>query len=205
MQTLRQWMALPMFATAAWLVWVLKQQSGSMGAAALLGLLFLLAGLIGVWRLRGMVRRFGVAFFSLALLGLGVTYGRQLAEPASQEALTKGIWQPWSSQRVQAALQAGHPVLVDYTAAWCVTCQFNKKTVLEQQRFLDLAHEYRLVLLRADWTRSDPAITASLRSLGRSAVPTYAVYHPGAIVREPLIVTELLTLEKMRRALENTQ
>ena len=205
MQTLRQWMALPMFATAAWLIWILKQQSGSMGAAVLLGLLFLLAGLIGVWRLRGGTRRLGVAFFSLALLGLGVTYGRQLAEPASQETLTKGIWQPWSPQRVQAALQAGHPVLVDYTAAWCVTCQFNKKTVLEQQAFLDLAHEYRLVLLRADWSRSDPAITASLRSLGRSAVPTYAVYHPGAIVREPLIVTELLTLEKMRRALENTQ
>ncbi len=205
MQTLRQWMALPMFATAVWLVWILKQQSGSKGAVVLFGLLFLLAGLIGAWRLRGMARRFGVAFFSLALLGLGVTYGRQLAEPASQQMLTKGIWQPWSPQRVQAALQAGHPVLVDYTAAWCVTCQFNKKAVLEQQGFLDLAHEYRLVLLRADWTRSDPAITASLRSLGRSAVPTYAVYHPDAITREPLILTELLTLEKMRLALESTQ
>ena len=55
------------------------------------------------------------------------------------------------------------------------------------------------------WTRSDPAITASLRSLGRSAVPTYAVYHPDAITREPLILTELLTLEKMRLALESTQ
>ena len=171
----------------------------------LLDMLVLLSGLLWAWQLQGWARRLGVVFFALTLLGMGALQGKELAaSPATtQAAAAEGGWQPWSPDRVQSALQAGRPVLVNYTAAWCITCQFNQKNVFDQEAFAQLARQNRVVLLKADWTRSDPAITESLRSLGRAAVPTYAIYHPGA-GGKPHILTELLTLEQIRQALQNS-
>ena len=207
MLALREWMAFPMLITVIWLAWVLGQQRGVGSMAALLGMLVLLSGLLWACQLQGWARRLGVVFFALALLGMGALQGKELAaapattQAATQAAIAEGGWQPWSPNRVQAALQAGQPVLVNYTAAWCITCQFNQKNVFDQEAFAQLAHQNRVALLKADWTRSDPAITESLRSLGRAAVPTYAIYHPGA-GGKPQILTELLTLEQIRQALQ---
>lgn len=203
MVTLRQWMAFPMFVTVVWLAWVLGQQRGVGSMAVLLGLLVLLAGLLWAWQLQGTARRVSVAIFALALLGVGNLHRQQLAvaAPAEVAATAESGWQPWSAERVQAALQAGQPVLVNYHAAWCITCQFNKKNVFEQTSFAQLARQHNVALLSADWTRSDPAITESLRSLGRAAVPTYAIYHSGQD-GQPQILTELLTLEQIEQALK---
>ena len=161
----------------------------------------LLAGLVRAWQLPGLTRRLGVAVFGVALAGAGGIWGRQLAvAPAVQALASDAAWQPWSPERVQTALRAGRPVLVDYTASWCITCQFNKKNVFEQAAFLQLAREHRLVLLRADWTRHDPVIAASLRSLGRAAVPSYAIHRPQS-PGTPLVLTELLSLDQIRQAL----
>lgn len=204
MIVLRQWMAFPMFVTVVWLAWVLGQQRGVGSMAVLMGLLVLLAGLLWAWQLQGTARRVSVAIFALALLGVGNLHRQQLAvaAPVETAAVAETGWQPWSPERVQAALQAGQPVLVNYHAAWCITCQFNKKNVFEQENFMQLARQHRVALLSADWTRSDPAITTSLRSLGRAAVPTYAIYHPGQ-ENKPQILTELLTLEQIRQALQS--
>ena len=204
MLVLREWMAFPMLITVVWLAWVLGQQRGVGSMAALLGMLVLLSGLLWAWQLQGWLRRLGVVFFALALLGMGALQGKELtATPVAAQATTaEEGWQPWSPERVQVALQAGQPVLVNYTAAWCITCQFNQKNVFDQEAFAQLARQNRVVLLKADWTRSDPAITASLRSLGRAAVPTYAVYRPGQSAN-PQVLTELLTLERIRQALQN--
>ena len=92
----------------------------------------------------------------------------------------------------------GHSVFVDFTAAWCVTCQYNKKTTLANADVLGDIDAKKVVLLRADWTRRDPAVTAALSQLGRSGVPVYVLYKPG---RAPVVLSEVLSVGDVRAEL----
>jgi thiol:disulfide interchange protein DsbD len=200
METFRRLMAFPMFATVAWLVWVLGQQSGIDGAGALLALLVAMSMVVWALTLRGRTR---VALASLAVIGLGlVAWGTGGAitrpqEPVQGAALANG-WQPWEPGRVDQLLASGQPVFVDFTAAWCVTCQYNKKTTLANREVLADFEANRFALLRADWTRRDPAITAALAQLGRNGVPVYVVYRQG---RAPVVLSEVLGVQEVRNAL----
>jgi thiol:disulfide interchange protein DsbD len=89
-------------------------------------------------------------------------------------------------------------VLVDFTAAWCLSCQYNKKMVLETPEFLQLAAQRQVLLLRADWTRRDERIGAEITRLGRSGVPVYAVYRPGL---SPKVLGEILSFKELSLAL----
>lgn len=197
-------MAFPMFATVLWLLWVLGQQVGIDGAVALLGVLLALALAAWVFSAPDLARRGRqiLGTLSLALVAATALWAwPALREPppaASAEAAAQG-WQAWSPERVQAAQAAGQPVLVDFTAAWCVTCQFNKRTTLADSQLLADMQAKNVLLLRADWTRRDAAITQALRSLGRSGVPVYAVYLPGAAA--PQLLPEILSLATVREAL----
>ncbi len=110
--------------------------------------------------------------------------------PATVASTPAVGWQTWSAARVRESLQAGQPVFVDYTAAWCITCQVNKRTTLQQASVQEAFARQRVLLLQADWTRQDPAISASLAELGRSGVPVYVLHRPG---QPPLVLPELLT------------
>ena len=200
MQTLRSVLAFPMYASAAWLVWVLAQQTES--DAVLRVLLAAVAVALAGWawsrlafsrstRLRGV---WSLVVFAALALSAVLWSGIESADPkaprvASPSAQT--AWAPWSSQAVNQALAEGRPVFVDFTAAWCVSCQANKKLVLETAQVTQAFAGSNVALLRADWTRQDPLITAELARHGRNGVPLYLVYRPGRA--QPTVLPELLT------------
>ena len=212
MDTLRRFLAFPMFATVVWLVWVLGQQSGIDGAAALLALLVALGMVVWAFTLAGRARM-AMAPLSLvvfaALAMAAVPKITEMAPPAMAFAApgTSGAagtapnaaaWQAWRPGLAEELLAQGRPVFVDYTAAWCVTCQFNKKTTLSSDAVLREFAGRNVALLRADWTRRDPAITAALAQLGRSGVPVYVLQAPG---RRPVVFSEILGERELRTAL----
>ncbi|TWO64438.1 protein-disulfide reductase [Caenimonas sedimenti] len=201
MVTLRQFMAFPMFATVTWLLWVLGQQSGIDGAASLLVLLVAMSMLIWSLTLVGRLRGFvgGISFVVLALLmwhaGHNIT-AVDVARPAT--AASEGSWQAWEPGRVEKILATGRPVFVDFTAAWCVTCQYNKKTTLANPAVMADLSAKSVALVRADWTRRDPAVTAALGQLGRNGVPVYVLYQNG---RSPVVLSEILSVDEVRAAI----
>ncbi|MDI1272311.1 thioredoxin family protein [Polaromonas sp.] len=201
MVTFKQLMAFPMFATVAWLVWVLGQQSGIDGAGALLALLVLMALVLWSLTLRGRTRTVA-ATLSIALGAFGVwAVGQNVIKPletSSVAAASPGRWQAWEPGRVDQLTAQGQSVFVDFTAAWCVTCQYNKKTTLANADVLADMDAKNVVLLRADWTRRDPAVTAALAQLGRNGVPVYVIYKPG---RAPVVLSEILSVADVRAEL----
>ncbi|MFP8779682.1 protein-disulfide reductase DsbD family protein [Hydrogenophaga sp. RWCD_12] len=206
MERFRQFMAFPMFATVVWLLWVLGQQSGIDGVAALLMLLVALTLLIWALRLQGTAGKVLQGLSALALLGLLVGFGPQVIRLQAPEhagaAVATSIeglrWEAWSAARQTELVTQGRPVFVDFTAAWCVTCQFNKRNALADEALLhDLAAK-NVALLRADWTRRDPAVTAALAELGRNGVPVYVLLTKGQPAR---VLTEVLSVSEVREAL----
>jgi thiol:disulfide interchange protein DsbD len=217
MVTFRQAMAFPMFATVIWLLWVLGQQTGVDGASGLLALLLTVAWLAWAVGLAGRTRWVMSGLALTTLLWLGSSWlplalreapatgpaatpsnaSPSNASPPSTAALPQ--WLAWSEADLQTQLAAGRPVFVDFTAAWCVTCQYNKKTTLADARLLADFAARQVVLMRADWTRRDPAITQALTALGRSGVPVYALYAPG---RAPVLLSELPSVAEVQTALQ---
>jgi thiol:disulfide interchange protein/DsbC/DsbD-like thiol-disulfide interchange protein len=200
-------MAFPMFATVVWLVWVLGQQTSIDGAAALLGSLVALAFVAWALGSPGLGSRARAGFGAASVLMLAAALMWSIPAFKTVEAATPGhaaatggaAWEAWSPERVDELTRAGRPVFVDYTAAWCVTCQYNKRTTLKHADVLADFQARQVTLLRADWTRRDPRITAELARMGRSGVPVYALYAPGAT--QPRLLSEILSVDEVRQAL----
>jgi len=205
METLKQLLAFPLYATVVWLVWVLGQQVGMDGAARLLaGLVLVAAALwaVGRWAHAARGARTAARAIALALIlaGIAVAWPDRRVEQPAQAA--QGAWQPWSEEAVRNALAQGQPAFVDFTAAWCVTCQVNKRLVLSAQAVERRFDELGIARFRADWTNRNPAITAALARMNRSGVPVYALFSPagGAPVLLPEVLTRKLVLDALEQA-----
>jgi thiol:disulfide interchange protein/DsbC/DsbD-like thiol-disulfide interchange protein len=195
METFKQVLAFPLFATSAWLAWVLGAQAGNDAVfALLLGLVFIALGawMYGRWAHAGWRWQPALAVL-LGALGLFVAWPPSApAGPTTGMARAEGeAWEAWTPDKVRGYLAQGRPVFVDFTAAWCVTCQLNKRVALHDGAVEKAFADRRIARLTADWTRQDPAITQALAALGRNAVPVYALYLPGE--ESPRLLPEVLT------------
>jgi thiol:disulfide interchange protein DsbD len=207
LERFKEVLAFPLYATVIWLAWVLGAQRDN---DALLRLLIVLLGVgfaLWAWRI---VRTGGTRAWAIAgLVAMAISaviawplFAADTVPTASaaerRVASSDRDWAPFTPETITALTASGRPVFVDFTAAWCVTCQVNKRLVLNAE---DVRAEFaakKVALVRADWTRRDPAITQALAALGRSGVPVYVLYRPG---KEPLLLPEVLQRNTVREAL----
>jgi thiol:disulfide interchange protein/DsbC/DsbD-like thiol-disulfide interchange protein len=204
LERFKQLLAFPLYATVIWLAWVLGAQRDNDAVLRLFVALLGLGFALWAWRIvrGGGARPWGIAGF-VALCGAVVVAwplfagDSEAAKPAAASAVDGG-WTPFTPARVADLTAAGRPVFVDFTAAWCVTCQVNKRLVLNTDSVRSAFAKRNVVLVRADWTRRDPAITQALTSLGRSGVPVYVLHRPG---KAPLLLPEVLQQQSVLDAL----
>jgi thiol:disulfide interchange protein len=211
MMHVKQFMGFLLLATLLFLLYVLGAQRGLEGA--IWASCFLLVISVACWIKGAFIvptasaakRSVAVVLMLVLVFASGVYFiGDKFysASVAATDSRLRGDWQPFAPDRLQAELEQGHPVFVDFTAAWCLTCKFNEANVLESQEVREAFQRRGVVKLRADWTNGDPVITKLLQQFGRPGVPLYVLY-PGKS-EEPIVFPELLTksmvLEKLDSA-----
>jgi len=180
METFKQFLAFPMYLTAAWLAWVLGNQRGIDAIGYVLAGAVVLA--LGLWwwersRYRGALPRVLAALVVLASL-VPLARIAQLA-PAGAQASAIADAVPYSAQRLADLRAEGRSVFVDMGADWCVTCKVNERAVLHTDAFRDLLKRSNAVLMTGDWTNADPAISAFLKDYRAVGVPLYVVFRAG--------------------------
>lgn len=199
METFKQFMAFPLYATVGYLVWVLAAQTSEEGFRGVLFSLVLIAMAVwiyGRWNAPGASparARFGmIGLVVVGSFGLWLGWPRDLqAQTAKPGEAAPVVWEPWSPEAVTKLRAEGRTIYVDFTARWCATCQTNKKLVFGSDEVLKTFAEKKVATLRADWTNKDPRITAELAGYQRSAVPFNVIWKPGQDA--PVILPELLT------------
>lgn len=198
LETVKQLLAFPLYLTMVWLLWVLAQQS-SVNASGMLGLLAVLLA-FGAW-LFGRAQRHqsrsgmgaGAAIMLTATVVAVVASSQPLpAESPVTATASSERWQPFTRARFDSLQQARRVVFVDYSAAWCLSCQVNERLVLDTDATQRAFANAGIITMRADWTRRDASITEMLSRHGRSGVPLYVLY-PADPQQRPIILPTVLT------------
>ncbi|MFH7044324.1 protein-disulfide reductase DsbD family protein [Paucibacter sp. JuS9] len=192
MDVLKQGLAFPMYGAAIWLTWVLAQQQGPQGvllALSGMALIALAAWLHGVsraacghWKVVGSLS----AVLSLALV---VVLASSL-QPQAAQSVIKQNFEAYTPERLATLREQGKPVFINLTAAWCISCLVNERVALSSTEVKAAFSELGISYLKGDWTHQDPQISALLAEHGRSGVPLYLFYAPGAA---PKVLPQLLT------------
>jgi thiol:disulfide interchange protein len=203
MDTLKQVFAFPIYASAAWLLWVLSHETSSFGLGAALAGTVLIG--LAAWAYQksssssggGKVTVLITAAASLLLaIILPVRFADVATAAPSDSAQTRAgadEWQPYSAARVAELTAAGRPLLVNFTASWCLTCLVNERNAFSDSAVQAIFRDKQVTLMKGDWTNRDPAITRALAAFGRAGVPLYVVYNSKSGSTEPLVLPQLLT------------
>jgi thiol:disulfide interchange protein/DsbC/DsbD-like thiol-disulfide interchange protein len=230
MDTLKQVFAFPIYASAAWLLWVLAQQTSALGLGAALAGAILIA--LAAWSYQKSKSSSGaghVAALATVILAvlIAVILPLRFAEvdgavhtgavhtgavhagvvpSASAAGATQGEaeWRNYDAAELARLNAAGKPLLVDFTASWCLTCLVNERNAFADATVQEIIRAKGITLMKGDWTNRDPAITRALADFGRAGVPLYVVYNSKPGSSEPVILPQLLTAGIVRSAFADT-
>jgi thiol:disulfide interchange protein DsbD len=204
MDTLKQVFAFPVYATAAWLLWVVAQETSPFGLGAALAGCILVA--LAAWSFQksrssaggGRVTVIATAVIALLLaVFLPIRFADVAAASTGPTAkISQGSddgWQPYNAAKLAEITAAGKPVLVNFTASWCLTCMVNERSAFADSAVQAIFKEKNVTLMKGDWTNRDPAITKALAQFGRAGVPLYLVYNSTPGSTEPVVLPQLLT------------
>ncbi len=198
MERVKQALAFPLYATVAWLIWVLSQQVGQQGLlAAMLGLV-LVAAAAWSFGLRGRVAMASAAVLLIAAVGALYSTARDPAAPVAVTAQPGAApVEAFTRRKLDTLVAQQKPVFVNMTAAWCITCMVNERAALSSDSVQAAFQERGIVYMKGDWTNQDPEITRVLEQHGRSGVPLYLYYAGGKTVVLPQILTPAIVLEHL--------
>lgn len=202
MDTLKQWLAYPLYLSAVWLLWVYGRQGGVDAQAMLLIGVVCIAAACWLWgrrqlSLAGNGSVMLAAVLLLLALALPAFAPYQQRNP-TDTATADQSWQSWSADTLSELRQQGKPVLVNMTADWCITCLVNERVALSSDSTKAALALYDVTYLKGDWTLRDAAITEYLRLYQRDGVPLYVLYWPG---QQPEVLPQILTPDTVPQAL----
>ncbi len=210
MDTLKQIFAFPIYASAAWLLWVLARETSPFGLGAALAGIVLVA--LAAWayqkshsssgggRVTGLIT--AALALSLALI-LPVRFTDTAAASGVLPPAAAGEgddWQPYDAARVAELTASGKPLLVNFTASWCLTCLVNERNAFADSAVQEIFRSKHVTLMKGDWTNRDPAITQALAAFGRAGVPLYLVYNARRGSAQPVILPQILTASVVQSA-----
>ncbi|MDQ8038181.1 MAG: protein-disulfide reductase DsbD family protein [Pedobacter sp.] len=195
MESFRQFLAFPLLLTVVWLLWVYGEQTSTLAMAWLLAALVLLA--FGIWlRSKAKAR----ALTLLAWLVIAVAVASPLLKKSAEPEKVSSTAEAWSAEKLAGLRAEKKPVLVNMTAAWCITCLANERSTLSTEGVKSALAKHGVTYLKGDWTRQDPAITEYLSAFGRNGVPLYVLYPAEG---EPQVLPQILTPALIENALDS--
>ena len=198
METLKEFLAFPLYISAIWLLWVLGNQAGTslmaavcLGAVAIAFACWLLGRPASLWQLR----------FNRALILGSLAIAVYLPWQMLQKVESTSRWQVYSPKLVEELREQGRPVFIDLTADWCITCLANERVTLSKAEVEAVFDEYKVATLKGDWTNRDPEISKLLEEYGRSGVPLYLWFpanRPGKADLLPQLLTPSLVIDAIK-------